>query len=117
MVSSIGNSISAINAFTKKMDVTANNIANVATNDFKKSKADIIAGSDDGVRVDITQVNTPGHSITENQGVQERVVESSNVDLTEELTEIIPIQIGYQANLKSVMAQDKMLGNLFDITA
>ncbi|MBW2643832.1 MAG: hypothetical protein JRC89_10800 [Deltaproteobacteria bacterium] len=39
MISSVRSTLSALNAFDKKMDVIANNVANVETEEFKKSRA------------------------------------------------------------------------------
>jgi flagellar hook protein FlgE len=41
--------------------------------------------------------------------------ELSNVDLTEEMTEMIVTQHGYTANLKSIETEDEMLGAALDI--
>ena len=41
--------------------------------------------------------------------------ELSNVDLTEEMSEMITTKHGYTANLKAVETQDEMLGAALDI--
>lgn len=42
-------------------------------------------------------------------------LEHSNVDLAREITGTIPLQRGYEANLKMIQTEDEMLGNLLDI--
>ena len=114
MISALNASISGVMAFQQKLNVTANNVANVKTDEFKKQRAVLKEGKHSGVQVDIDKVDTPGYP-------KERVVngdvietESSNVDLVEELTEVIPTQTGYDANLKVIQTEDDMLGTLLD---
>lgn len=115
MVHPVGNTLTALNAFKKKMDVTANNVANVLTDEFKKSRVTLSENQSGGVSATVDQVDTPGilkDSIREDRIVQ---VESSNVDLAEELTEMIPTKSAYGANLKALRTQNDMLGSLLDI--
>jgi flagellar hook protein FlgE len=115
MITGLSSSISALIAFGKKMAVTANNVANLQSEGFKKSRALLEEGSQGGVAAQIENVNTPGVVITEedDQGTVER--ELSNVDLEKEIPETILTQRGYQANLKTIETQDEMLGSLLDI--
>ena len=115
MIGSVYNAFSGLSAFQKKMDVTANNVANVDTDGFKKSRAIFQEGSNSGVTVSIQQVDTPGlvREVIRNDGIEE--VESSNVDLAEELTDTISTTVAYSANTKTIKAQDEMLGSLLDI--
>ena len=115
MIGALDASISGLRAFQKKLDVTANNIANVNSDEFKKGRAVLSEGENGGVRVQIDQVNTPGHpreTVANGEVVE---TESSNVDLAEELTETIPTKAGYNANLKMIRQEDEMLGALLDI--
>jgi flagellar basal-body rod protein FlgC len=115
MITGLSSSISALIAFGKKMAVTANNVANLQSEGFKKSRALLEEGSHGGVAAQIESVNTPGVVMTEEdeQGTVER--ELSNVDLEKEIPETILTQRGYQANLKTIETQDEMLGSLLDI--
>ena len=115
MIPNIQNNLSAISAFNKKMQVTANNIANVNTNEFKKSRAVLSEGENGGVKVDINKVETPGYPTQELRGDEQIETETSNVDLTEEFGESIVTQHAYNANLKIIKSQDEMLGTLLDI--
>jgi flagellar hook protein FlgE len=111
----IDSNLSALKALDKKMQVTADNVANVNTNRFKKSRADLIEGQNSTVRVDIDKVDTPGFPIQEYEDDQWVDSETSNVDLAEELTETIPTSHAYEANLKVVRTSDEILGRLLDI--
>jgi len=97
------------------MGVTANNIANVNTEEFKKSRATMIEGVNGGVEVDVEKVNTPGHRYQELRGDQMVEKETSNVNLEEELPDLMVTQRTYEANLKVLQTRDKMLGSMLDI--
>jgi flagellar basal-body rod protein FlgC len=115
MISSIQNNISALNAFDTKMQVTANNVANVNTNEFKKSRAVLSEGENGGVKVDVEKVDTPGYPIETVKEDEVVKTETSNVDIAEEFGESIVTQNAYNANLKMVKTQDEILGSLLDI--
>lgn len=115
MIYPVSNALSALNAFSKKMDVTANNIANVNTDNFKKSRANMQEGSNGGVQANIQQINTPGYPKEVYQEDALVEVESSNVDLVGEIPEIVVTKAGFSANLKTVSTQNQVLGALLDI--
>jgi flagellar hook protein FlgE len=115
MINATNNSLSALNAYSKKMDVTANNIANALTDGFKKSRVTMEEGSPSGVKAVVDRVETrgfPKESIKDGKTV---TVESSNVDLSEELPEMVITQTAYGANLKTQKAQNDMMGSLLDM--
>ncbi len=103
----------ALDAFGKKVDVTANNIANANTDGFKKSRAILQEGNPSGVIVSISKVDSPGAPIPANDENQE-MHEFSNVNIAEEMVNLTTTQHAYQANLKSLKTEDEMLGSLFD---
>jgi flagellar hook protein FlgE len=114
VITGLSNSISALLAFGKKIAVTANNVANLESEGFKRSRVLLEEGSHGGVAAQIETVNTPGDVIAEEdaQGMAQR--ELSNVDLEKEIPETILTQRGYQANLKTIETEDDMLGFLLD---
>jgi flagellar basal-body rod protein FlgC len=114
MTAVLNTTLSALDAYGKKLDVTANNIANVNTDGFKKSRATFQEADSSGVVVSISKVNTPGSPIPSEDGTG-KSRESSNVDLAEEIVNLQTTKHGYQANLKTLKAEDEMLGSLFDI--
>jgi flagellar hook protein FlgE len=115
MVGSIGSNLAALKAFGTKMDVTANNIANVNSEEFKKSSAKLTEGANGDIQVDVERIDTPSPSISTVEGDQTAKKELSNVDLAEEMSEMIMTRHGYTANLKAVEAQNEMLGDTLDI--
>ena len=115
MTFSIQSTLSAIRAFGEKMGVTANNIANVETEEFKKSEATLVEGPKKNVEVEITQPDIPGPVVVDVTNGQLRVKEMSNVDLAEEIPQTIIAQRGYEANLATLRTQDEMLKSIIDI--
>lgn len=115
MISALSGTVSALRAFITKLGVAADNIANVNTDGFKKGRATLHEDHNGAVRVEISRDKSPGlrYDVVENDGVVEK--ETSNVDLAEEIPELMITKRAYQANLKSLKAQDEMLGSLLDI--
>ena len=115
MTFSIQSTLSAIQAFGAKMGVTANNIANVETEEFKKSTATLVEGPKENVEVEITQPDIPGSVVAEVTDGQLTEKEMSNVDLAEEIPQMMLAQRGYEANLATIRTQDEMLKSIIDI--
>ena len=114
MISALNSTVSALRAFVTKLGVTADNIANVSTDGFKKNRATFQTEQNGGVRVEIRRDDSPGfrYDVTENGKTVEK--ETSNVDLTEEIPNLMVTKRAYQANLKTIETQDEMLGSLLD---
>jgi flagellar basal-body rod protein FlgC len=115
MITSVNGTILALQAYKTRLGVTADNIANVNTDEFKKSKVALKEGINGDVQVDIKRVNTPGPRYQELEGDQLVEKESSNVNLEEEIPEMMVTQRTYEANLKVLQTQDEMLGTMLDI--
>jgi flagellar basal-body rod protein FlgC len=115
MISAVNSSVSALQAYKTQMEVTSNNVANVNTEGFKKSKATLKEGDNGDVQVDVNRVDTPGHRYQELEGDQMVEKETSNVDLAEEFPQMMVTQHAYEANMKVLQTQDKMLGTTLDI--
>ena len=65
MISSIKGTISALSAYEKKMAVISNNVANSQSEEFKKSRADLMEGSYGAVEVEISRIDSPGNIVYE----------------------------------------------------
>jgi flagellar hook protein FlgE len=117
MLPALDAATSALQAFSQKLGITAGNIANVNTDGFKKSRAVFQEGPNGGVDVREQRIESPGVplGVPETDGAAPR--ESSNVALEEEMPELITSVYGFRANLKTVKAQDEMLGRLLDTVA
>lgn len=116
MTDSIHLALSGLAAFQKKTDVIAHNVANANTDNFKKSRTTFSESpTGGGVSAQVDKIGTPGipkEIVRENETIE---VETSNVDLGEELTEIIPAVAGYRANLATIKTHQENLGTLLDI--
>lgn len=113
MISSIYNNSSALFAFGDKISVNANNLANVNTDEFKKSRADIVETSHGSIEAEVNIIDTPGSLYSEPGDPTIR--EMSNVDIAEEIVQTIPTQNGYEANLKMISEYDEMIGSVINI--
>lgn len=114
MISSVYGGASAMRAFETGTAVTANNVANVASDNFKASRADMNEGSDGGVRVTLSQNGTPGPMVSRSDGAMQ---EMSNTDLSTEFTNVIRFEAGYDANVKAVQTADAMKGTMINMVA
>ncbi|MEJ2102935.1 MAG: flagellar basal body rod C-terminal domain-containing protein [Desulfobacterales bacterium] len=114
MISALNSTVSALRAFVTKLGVTADNIANVNTDGFKKNRATLQEDRNGGVRVEITRDESPGFVYDRVQNGKESEIETSNVDLSEEIPDLMITKRAYQANIKSLEAQDELLGSLLD---
>jgi flagellar basal-body rod protein FlgC len=115
MISSSRNTLSALNAFTKKMNVIANNVANVETEEFKKSRATLVEDPENSVQVEISQPEDPGPTVVEVNDGQMEEKQMSNVDLAEEIPQSMVAQRGYEANLTALRTYDEMVKSILDI--
>jgi flagellar hook protein FlgE len=115
MISGIYSALSALGAFSKKMAVTSNNVANSHSDGYKKSRAVLEEGQNGAVNVSIQKVDTPGSLIAREGSSGVQTVETSNVDLAEETVHMMLAQRGYEANTKSVAVQNELLGTILNI--
>jgi flagellar basal-body rod protein FlgC len=106
--------LTALSSFVRKLDVTANNIANVNTEDFKKSRAVLEEAYPSGVKVSVSQVNTPGMSLPADESHPDSK-ETSNVVLEDELVDLIVTQHMYDANLTTIRTEEEMRGTVLDL--
>ncbi len=131
MIFSINSSLSALMAYGKKMGVHANNIANMYSEDFSRSRVIIKEGPDNNVSAEIERVDAPEYPVTEID--QSDVVEnedrppdatledmpppnqSNNVDLATEIVGVTVAQNAYEANTKVIKAQEEMIGTTLDL--
>ncbi len=120
-VSSNGSSLSALKAFGVKTQVTANNVANVNTDEFKKSRADLVEGVQGGVDVEVSKPGSPEKGNFESRETPLKTDETdeqkelSNVDIAEEMVNSMTTEKFYSANTKIVKTQDEMLGTVIDM--
>ena len=119
-ITGVYSNMSALSALSTGMQVTANNIANVNTNEFKYSRADLETGpKDQGVYVSqIPESSAAGSLVPSLQPVEnpdtgrtttrEVMVESSNTDLAREFVNLISAQRAYEANIAAIQTFDEL---------
>ncbi|GAB7079098.1 flagellar basal body rod C-terminal domain-containing protein [Megalodesulfovibrio paquesii] len=119
--------ISALQSFSVGMQVTANNIANVNTPEFRASQIHLAeaAGSGGVAVADITQSTTNGGYVqslqplenpeTQQMEVQWQTVPASNTDLVREMVDMISWQRGFEANIATIHTIDEMNGVVLDM--
>ena len=100
MITAVGPNLSALGAFEKKMGVISNNIANLDSQGFKKSRAVMVEGQNNSVEVEVSQIESPGPTMNEGTEGKIKEIEYSNVELTEEIPQTIIALRGYEANYK-----------------
>ena len=132
-------SFTGLNNATKRLQKSANNLANVQTSGFKKNEVISVENKTGGARISsISRVNTQGGLLTTNNplalaiegngifqvanpnegtvgSVLSGFIEDSNVDIAEEMVDQIVAKAEMKANVNVIKANDKMIGLLLDI--
>jgi len=98
--------LSGLQAASMGFGVTANNVANVNSVDYKAQRLDLEEQQEGGVRAS---------ALKESQEPTEQG--GSNVDLATEFTNSMLQASTYQANLKVMEAQKQVLGMTLDLKA
>jgi len=89
---------SALNYYGTKQAVTANNVANIETADFKTSAVFAQEKASGGVNAYVVKTN-------------------DSVDISKEATNMISNSQGFKANTKTLQTQDEMTKELLNIKA
>ncbi|MFA5906196.1 MAG: flagellar basal body rod C-terminal domain-containing protein [Desulfobacula sp.] len=115
MITSVNSNISALQAFSKQIGVSANNVANALSDNFKKSSAVNTEGENGQVQTTITKVNTPGPLVDDPLSTTGELKELSNTDIAEEMVNQIIASQGYKANTKVIKTYEETIGSLIDL--
>jgi len=124
MVSAIDSAVSGLAASSRKIQVSANNIANqfstksvidgqTVDTPYVPQRVDQVSLSNGGVQAQVRDVNPATTTIpdTQNGGLQE----VPNVDLANELIQMQVASYDFKANLKSIKVQDNIFKSVLDI--
>ena len=114
MSNAVDIALSAIRALDRANDVIANNIANVNTGGFQKSRAVTVQDTGGGVALSVEQFRLPIDTVTLG-GQAPNVPQRSNVDLGEEFIAQMVNRRGYEANIQTLKTTLEMQGTLFDL--
>jgi len=115
MTLSVDNNVSALQAFSKQMMVSANNVANALSDNFKKSRAINTEGENGGVETTISRINTPGPLVEDPLSKTGELKELSNTDIAEEMVNQLSAEYGYKANAKTIKTYEETVGSLIDM--
>lgn len=119
-------SVNAFKAFSSSQNLTAHNIANINTDEYKSKRLDMETGPE-GKGVQPSQVvedSSPGPVIQRQVPVEneqgeleqrEVAVEGSNTDLVREVTRMIRDERAIEANAAVIRTYDHLSGNIIDI--
>jgi len=101
----------ALEALGTSQAVSANNIANVNTDEFKASSVVLESGpGDQGVEVAAIHESTASGAMIEG-------VEASNVDLGREMVDVTRTGRAFSANAVAIRASEEMTGHLLNMIA
>ncbi len=113
---SSNSNISALNAFSRQIHTTANNIANVFSDEYKARRTyNTQAPGQQTVTTHTTIDNSEGPLIDDPVKNDGSLKELSNTDLAQEFTNQITAQHGFDANAKIIESKDDTLGTLIDM--
>lgn len=115
MISAYSSALSALQAFGTKIQSNANNIANAATDGYKKTRVTMAETLPAGVKAVVGTTDTPATSIFQETAEGSELIELSNVELSSEIPDMNLNSRFYQANLKTIETVNEMTGALLDI--
>jgi len=114
MIGAINASLAGLMVFGKKVANAAGNIANSNTDGYKAQEA-VIVQNQAGLPDLVTKTtDSPGSFIP---GADGTLTESSNVELSQEIPQMMIGQRGYEANLKTLQTEDEMSESILNIIA
>ena len=115
MTSALYSGLSGVLAFSRKIAVSAHNLANVNTDGFKKQRAVLEEAAPQGVRVRVETIEAAGPRTLELTEAGETLVEKSNVDIGEQTASLLLARRFYEASLKAIETENERLGTLLDV--
>ena len=120
MVSSIGTSLNGLQAATKRIEVSANNIANQNSSNYKTQAAQQVSRPNGAVEVNVKNAGNPTQKqySPDDPGADEAgFITTANVDPAKELVDLNIASYDFKANLKALEIADKNQKTLLDIIA
>ena len=110
----IQNNASALRAFSNQMQVSANNVANSLSDEFKADRAYNVEGENGQVQTSISETQASAPLVEDLLKNDESLKELSNTDISEEMIVQIQAQNGFEANTKTIQTYDEITGTLLD---
>lgn len=110
-ISSLNIANSSLQAYSKALDISGNNIANASTNGFQAKQAQFQEQATGGVTVNISN-----QSQLLNSTIEDANATPSSTDLANELVQSLEYKTGFLISAKLIQATDERIGTLIDIT-
>lgn len=118
MIPAIQSASSALQAYSLKTQATANNVANLNTDGFKRDVVTLSSQAPQGVTTNVSKDTSAGTLAAEMTSTgEETMVEQSNVDLAQEMVDLITEKHGFSANVKTLQSADAMAKTIIDLKA
>ncbi len=112
---SVNTNVSALQAYSRQVQVSANNVANSLSDDFKASRALNTEGENGQVSTAISQDTSPGPLVEDPMATDGSLKELSNTNIAMEMVQQISAQRGFEANTKPIQTWDESVGTLLDV--
>jgi flagellar basal-body rod protein FlgC len=117
MISPLQSALSGLYAATTKLRANADNIANLSSEGFQRTRVLQTTTAAGGVRSVTEKVTAPGHILYEETNNGSELIELSNVELAAEMPDMNLNATMFKASLKAIETTDEMLGSLLQIKA
>lgn len=120
MISPISSALSGLNAASKRVAVSADNIANQFSKNYVPQRAGQVSLGAGGIQTIVTPINPPTVTVfnpADPDADANGAVQLPNVDVANELANMMVASYDFKANLKSIKVTDKMQQSLLDILA
>jgi len=115
MISAIYSSCSAVCCFEKKQESIADNIANVNTDGFKKTRVTFQSYTVGAVSPTVSRIDSSGQMAFDQATESSSPIAKSNVEFAEEFPHAMVNERSHEANIKVIRTADEMIGSLLDI--
>lgn len=118
MISPINSALSGLNAASKRLEVSADNIANQFSKNYVPKRIEQISQANGGVQVNVKNVEPATTKIINKDDPDadtNGIVEFPNVDVANELVNTTIASYDYKANLKSLKVADTLQKYLLNI--
>ncbi|MBM4056036.1 MAG: flagellar biosynthesis protein FlgC [Planctomycetes bacterium] len=112
--SSFKTSQSGMQAAASLLNATANNLANVNTDGYKRNIVRFAEEGNGGVRSEVSKSNESSGYFKNEEG---NIVETSNVEYAHEITNLMTAGYQFKANLLVLKTVDEAHGSLLDALA
>ena len=110
----IGTAVSGLSAAEKRLQTSAQNVANQLSEGYKAKKIEQEALEAGGVKVDVVKKNPATITVANPEGGTQ---ELPNVNEAEEVAQQVIASYTYKANLKTIQVQQDLQEALLNITA